>query len=327
MKILVTGATGFIGSRLVEALTGHGFQVNVLVRSPHKIDAQINENVNIFQGDVLDTEKINLAMKDCDAVFHLAAFAGIWSKDVLLPYKINVTGTKNVLEAAVNNQIRKVVFTSSAGTLAPSSGNVPVDENTPLPPGYHTDYERSKLQAEQLCSEYADRGLEVIIVNPTRVFGPGPLNKSNSVTIMIKNYLNGKWRFLPGNGQSIGNYAFIDDVVNGHILAMQVGKTGEKYILGGTNLSFNEFFNTLAETSGKDYRLFNLPFPLIRAFSEVELFLAKTTGKKPLITPSWANRYRENRLVSCQKATEELGYRITPLQTAFETTIRSLALF
>lgn len=321
MRVLVTGATGFIGSRLIEALTGFGYEVNVLVRSPDKLAVRHPENLTIHQGDVLNIEKINQAMKNCNAVFHLAAFAGIWSADKMLPYIINVTGTKNILDAAVHNQVPKVIFTSSAGTLSPSINTELVDENTPLPHTYHTDYEQSKLQAEHLCLEYNARGLDVIIVNPTRVFGPGPLNKSNSVTILIKNYLKGQWRFLPGNGESIGNYAFIDDVVKGHILAMQLGKPGEKYVLGGTNASYNEFFKSLAETSGKSYRLFHLPFSLISAFSEAELFLAKTIGKKPIITPPWANRYRENRLVSSQKAVEHLGYQVTPLPEAFENTI------
>ncbi len=187
-----------------------------------------------------------------------------------------------------------------------------------------TDYETTKTQAELLCIEYCKKGLEVVIVNPPRVFGPGLLNKSNSVTILIKKYISGNWRFIPGSGRSIGNYVFIDDVVNGHILALDNGISGEKYILGGTNTSFNGFFETISKVSGKNYRLFHLPFPIILAVSKFELFLAETTGKNPLITPPWAKKYIQNRPASSKKAIKNLNYTITPLDEGIRKTIEWL---
>src|SRR5690606_34898976 len=136
------------------------------------------------------------------------------------------------------------------------------------------------------------------VLNPTRVFGPGPLNKSNSMTILVKKYLQGKWRFIPGNGKAMGNYVFIDDVVQGHLLAMQSGIPGEKYSLGGSNASLVEFFNILSEVSGKHYQMLHLPFFLLRIFAEVQLFMAEHFGKNPAITPAWVRRYQEPRLVS-----------------------------
>ena len=324
MRCLVTGATGFIGSRLVEKLLDSGYSVNVLVRTPDKLGAPIRDKVQVFTGHILDRDAIALAIQQCSTVFHLAAFAGIWSKDIMLPWKINVDGTNNILEAALKYNIQKVVFTSSAGTLAPSVHGREVDEDTPLPDTYHTSYERSKVQAEQLCHDFYRRGLNVVVVNPTRVFGPGPLNKSNSVTLLVKKYLNGSWRFIPGSGEYIGNYVFIDDVVAGHIQAMNSGNGGEKYILGGINISFNEFFRQLSIVGNKNYKLFHIPYPFIQSLSYFELFRANITGKNPLITPPWARRYRENRLVSNKKAIENLGYEITPLPEALEKTIRWL---
>ena len=151
MKCMVTGATGFLGTRLVEELLARGFQVNALVRSPNKLAASVSQKITVFQGDVMADDILNQAMRNCEVVFHLAAFAGIWAKDKMLPYRVNVTGTKNILDAAMRNKINKVVFTSTAGTLAPSDKTQPVDENTPLPESYHTDYARSKLLAENLC--------------------------------------------------------------------------------------------------------------------------------------------------------------------------------
>ncbi|MFW6289340.1 MAG: SDR family NAD(P)-dependent oxidoreductase [Mariniphaga sp.] len=150
MRCMVTGATGLIGTRLVRELLQQDFQVNVLVRSPGKLAEDVSEQVNMFQGDILDKTSINNAVKGCSAVFHLAAFAGIWAKDKMLPYRVNVTGTRNILEAALKNDVGKVVYTSSAGTLSPSQGGIPVNENMPMPESYNTDYEMSKRQAEQL---------------------------------------------------------------------------------------------------------------------------------------------------------------------------------
>ncbi len=324
MRYLVTGATGFIGNNLVKELLNRNQQVNVLVRSKQKIpDHQLNK-VSIYEGDLSDLATIDNAMKNCDYVFHMAAFANIWSKDKMLAYKTNVEGTRNILNLALKNRIRKVVFTSSAATLAPSKNTEEVDESFPVPEKYITDYETTKRESELLCVEFCNKGLEVVIVNPPRVFGPGFLSKSNSVTLLIKKYIHGKWRIIPGTGKQIGNYAFVGDVVNGHILALENGTPGEKYILGGTNISYNDFFKLLAEVSGKKYKLLHLPFPIMLWVSKFELFMAKTFGKPPLITPPWVRRYLQNRLLTSKKAINGINYSITPLDEAIAKTINWL---
>ena len=326
MKCLVTGATGFIGNRLVHALLKSGFQVNVLARSPQKVRELYNEKVNLFQGDLCDKETILNASLQCDVVFHLAAFANIWSEDKQLPWKTNVTGTENILEASLANQVKKVIFTSSAAVFPPSRDHEILDETAQLPDHYLTDYETTKKQAEQLCLKYHKKGLDVVIVNPPRVFGPGMMNKSNSLTIIIKKYLLGRWRIIPGSGDAIGNYAYIDDVVNGHLLAMSKGISGDNYILGGSNLSFNQFFEILSDVSGKSRLMFHLPFLFMYSFAKTELFFAEHFGKKPVITPPWVKRYVQNRLLSSKKAEDNLGYTITPVQKAVAATIEWLNL-
>ena len=320
MKCFVTGATGFIGNNLVNALLKNGNQLHVLARTQNAGNL-FNKNVTVFQGDLQNTEVINKAIKGCDIVYHLAAYANIWSKDKTLACKTNVEGTKNILKAALQNGIKKMVYTSSAATLPPSKYNEEVDELFPLPSAYLTDYETTKREAEQLCTDYCKKGLDVVIVNPPRVFGPGLLSKSNSVTIMIKNYLKGTWRIIPGDGCQIGSYVYIDDIILGHLMAMQKGKPGEKYILGGNNVSYNEFFKALAEVSGKKQMMFHFPFPMMMFISKSELFMAETFGKKPLITPPWVKRYLQNRPVSSKKAMRELNYTITPLPEAMQKTI------
>ena len=324
MRYLVTGATGFIGNRLVEELLKLGNEVHVLARTEKKVSELYGDRVVFFEGVLLDLDVIQQAVHNCDVVFHLAAFANIWSKDKMLAYKTNVIGTKNILDAALQNKVKKVVFTSSAAVFPPSENGEEIDETAALPEKYMTDYETTKFQSEQLCMEYSKNGLDVVIVNPTRVFGHGLLNKSNSVTILIKKYIVGNWRIIPGTGSAIGNYVFIDDVVNGHIFAMQSGISGEKYILGGTNTSFNGFFEMISTVSKKNYRLFYLPFPIILAVSKLELFLAEKTGKKPLITPPWAKKYLQNRPVSSKKAMNDLSYTFTPLDDGIGKTIEWL---
>ncbi|MBW6536218.1 MAG: NAD-dependent epimerase/dehydratase family protein [Mariniphaga sp.] len=321
MRCLVTGATGFIGNRLVQELLNRKMQVHVLVRSKNKLPADIREKVTVFCGDITNQAAVDSATKNCESIFHLAGFAGIWSKDKTIPFRTNVEGTKNILETALRNNIQKVVFTSSAATFSSSAQGELIDENYPLPDTYFTEYEQTKREAEQICLDYCTKGVDTVIVNPTRVFGPGLLNKSNSVSILIKNYMKGTWRIIPGDGNQIGNYVFIDDVVNGHILALERGIPGEKYILGGTNISYNKFFDTIAEVGDKKYKLFHLPHPVMYAFSKFELFCAETFGKPPLITPPWVKRYNQNRPVSSQKAIEDLSYSVTPLPEGIEKTI------
>jgi len=324
MKCFITGATGFIGNNLAKKLLADGNKVHILARSQNGGELFEDDNVTVFFGDLQNTEMIIKAMQGCDVVYHLAAYANIWSKDKTLAFKTNVKGTQNILEAAIKNGVKKMVFTSSAATLPPSKEKEEVDESYPLPTTYLTDYETTKREAEQLCTDYCRKGLDVVIVNPPRVFGPGLLSKSNSVTIMIKNYVKGTWRIIPADGSQIGNYVYIDDVIQGHILAMQRGIPGEKYILGGTNISYNEFFNTLAQVSGKKRFMLNFPFSLMMFISKFELFTAENFGKKPLITPPWVTRYLQHRPLSSKKAMNELLYTITPLREAMEKTIEWL---
>ena len=321
MKSLVTGATGFIGNNLVYELLNRQHKVNVLVRSPHKLSEKLKNKITLFEGDLFANEEMEKAMKNCDCVFHMAAFANIWSKDKSLARRTNVEGTQNILHAAVKNNVKKVVFTSSAATLPPSADKEEVDETFPTPDSYLTDYETTKREAELICKDFAKQGLHTVIVQPPRVFGPGKMSKSNSVTLMIKKYIKGTWRIIPGSGVQIGNYAYIQDVVNGHILALEHGKSGERYILGGTNASYNQFFETIKEVSEKNYRMFHMPFPVMLGVAKFELFMAESFGKKPLITPPWIIRYMQNRLVSSEKAKNDLKYNITPLDEAIAKTI------
>ena len=325
MKYFVTGANGFIGTALCQRLIQDGHQVLAYVRSPEKTAHLIHKNIQLIKGN-LDNEKImQEAMEGCDAVFHLAAHAKPYNKNPNESYNINVLGTRKILESALEMKIKKVVITSSAATIEPSR-SIPSDEETPRATPYFNDYERSKSLAEELAIEYSKLGLYIVIVNPSRLYGPGILNPSNSVTKMISGYINGSWRIIPGKGDKIGNYVFIDDVVNGHILAMQYGKSGERYILGGDNLSFNEFFKLLENITFKKRVMFRLPVSVMLAVSGIILTVARLTGGEALITPSWIKKYLRNWELSSEKAIQEINYTITPIEVGMLRTIDWLKL-
>ena len=150
--------------------------------------------------------------------------------------------------------------------------------------------------------------MDVVIVKPTRIYGPGELGDSNGVTRMIRDYIKGRWHFIPGHGRSLGNYVYIDDVVDGHILAMQRGRTGERYLLGGSNLSFNEFFSIMREVAGCRHFLIRVPLSIGVSVAGIMMMRTKLTGRMPLITPGLLKRYHHNWAVCSDKARDELGY-------------------
>ncbi|MCF8301914.1 MAG: SDR family oxidoreductase [Bacteroidales bacterium] len=320
MKILITGATGYIGSGLAKKLASSGHTVHALIRSPEKAGLIRHENIHIFEGTILQPDKIEKAITGCQQVYHLAAYAKPWARDSSTFFRINTLGTDHILKAAFEHKISKVVFTSTAGTFNPSF-NKPVNEDTLRLIDFFNDYETSKFIAEERCQKYIRKGLNVVIVNPPRLYGPGLLSKSNAVTLMIKRYSEGRWRIIPDNGDKVGNYVFIDDVIKGHILAMDKGRSGEKYLLGGENISYSGFFDTLAKVCGKKYKMINLPYSVMMVASGLFLFWTRISGRPPLITPEWVKKYLYNWALSSQKAIDELGYQITPLETGMQKTI------
>lgn len=321
MKYLITGATGYIGTQLAKRLVTDGHQVHALYRDESKT-AEIKglKGLTLYQGDLLDKTSLEKAVRGCDGVFHVAAFAKPWDKDPSTFYKYNVEGAVNVFEASKKAGVRRIVFTSTAGVISPSNG-VASDENTVRKLDYFTEYERSKAQAEEEARRFNSKGLEVVTVNPTRVYGPGLLSDSNGVTRMVKLYIKGRFRLLPGNGKSIGNYAYIDDVVEGHLLAMTHGKAGERYILGGDNISFSEFFNLLSDLTGKSVHLYKLPIPVMNIAAKFMEIRANLTGKPPILTPPWVKKYLYNWELSSEKAKREIGYKPLPIEDGMSKTV------
>lgn len=320
MKIFVSGSTGFIGTLLTKTLASEGHIVHALYRSELKTGELSHPNIRLFKGDILNIESLEEAILGCHQVYHTAAFANIWAKDHSLVYRLNIEGTMNVIRAAIKCNIERIVCTSTAGVMG-TSKVIPLNEDSPAPASYFIDYESSKAILEKILTTIAQAGPEIIIVNPTRVYGPGLLSESNSVTRMIQKYVSGKWHFIPGNGKSKGNYVYVNDVVKGHILAMEKGISGERYLLGGENVSYIDFFQTLAEVSGKKHFLLKIPLCIMLGLSWLMMLLTHLFGKKPMITPGLVRKFNHSFSISSEKAMKELGYSPVSLKKGMEDTL------
>ncbi|MBV9961946.1 MAG: SDR family oxidoreductase [Parafilimonas sp.] len=320
MHIFITGATGYIGNNLARRLAAEGNCIHALCRNTEN-DVLKHDNIKPFKGDITDIASIQKATEGCEQVYHLAAFARVWAKDASTYHKLNVQGAKNVLNAARNASVNKIVFTSTGGVLGPS-GNKPVEEDDKRIGAPFTEYEVSKTQAEALCKEYCNKyGMHIVIVNPPRVYGPGIITESNAVTRLVKLYMAGKWKIMPGDGKRTGSYVYVDDVVNGHILAMQKGRSGERYALGGENASYIEFFDLLARLTGKKINLIKMPvWAMMLAGNALQLYTS-ITGKPPLLTPPWIRKYHYDWSISSDKAQRELGYTFISLEEGLQKTI------
>lgn len=310
MSNFVTGANGFLGSRLCQALATRGEDVIALCRRKPKDQRLAHDRIRIVLGDISDSGLLMEKMTGCIFCFHLAAIAKPWTPDPNEFEQVNVTGTNNVLTAAVRCGLKRVVFTSTAGVFGNSSQGKILDENSPRSTEGKTEYERSKIRAEQSVLEMAAAGkIETVIVNPTRIFGPGPLSIANSLTRIMLQMDRGEWRYLPGTGDYVGNYVFIDDVVDGHIGAMDKGVSGDSYVLGGEDLSLRELFEMMQEHANIKRRLISVPAFAIYAIAYMQLMRAKVFKIPPKITPTFARKYFADYRLSSEKAKSELGYQ------------------
>ena len=284
-----------------------------------------HDAVELVRGDITDRQSLLRGMEGCDRVFHLAAYAKNWARDPQTYFDMNVQAVRNVFDAARQRGVRRVVWTSTMVTFGPTPAGVVGDEAMPrITERRYTEYERTKTLAEREALQAAAEGFPVVIVNPTRVFGPGHLTEGNALAKLIDDYDRGRVPMLLNRGVNVGNYVLVDDVVEGHLLAMEKGRLGERYILGGENVSLREFFRMIDRVSGK--RHFQLPLlgvtPLVFAYLLKKR--AQWFGVYPQITPGWVRTFLVDWAYSSGKAERELGYRPTPLIDGLRTTYQWL---
>ncbi len=320
-NVFVTGATGFIGTKLVNELVRRGHVVHALTRQTSNREGLSHDQIRLVAGDTSDRESLKKGMRGCSQVYHLAAYAKNWSRDPSVFYRQNVGGMQNVFAAAREGGIERIVLTSTIVTFGPTAPGATGNEMMArITPRYYTEYEESKAVAEQEALRSTAEGFPVVIVNPTRVYGPGKLTEGNSVTLMIDMYDRGKVPVLLNGGVNVGNYVFVDDLVRGHIAAMEQGRVGERYILGGENSSLRDFFRLVDEISGRRHFQINLSPRLGTLYAGFEKKKAQLLALYPQITPGWVETFLQDWVYTSAKAVKELGYVVTPLREGIRIT-------
>jgi len=323
MKVLVTGASGYIGNKLAHTLAKQGNQVLAMFRSGDVKKLFRHPNITAFIGDTCHEDSLEKAVQGCTQVYHVAAKVGAWAKNPSDFYDVNVEGTRKLLDAAIRAGVEKFVFTSTSGVFGPAE-TIPITENDTRKIPFQIDYDRSKKLAEEVVLSYVGKGISPVIVSPSKVYGPGQTSHSLTANAIIETFLKRKITFIPYPGTYKLCFAFIDDVVDGHILAMEKGRAGETYILGGINISYFDFFDQIRRLSKCQGRIITLRKGFVKFLAYVQQVNHKLTGAAVRFPVNSVDHAFSDYTYSSQKAIDELGYRITPLDEALTQTIQFL---
>ena len=306
MRAFVTGATGFVGGSVVRRLLSEGHEVVALVRPDADTRLLDGLAVERVAGDLADTEALRRGTAGCEWVFHVAALYSFWGHSWDEFYQINVEGTRRVLEAALDEGATRIVHTSSIATLGIPADGTPGTEDTPVT---LTDmighYKRSKYLGEEMVREYVRRGAPVVIVNPAAPIGVGD-HKPTPTGRIVVDFLNGRMPAYVDTGMTIVD---VEDVAQGHLLAAERGTVGERYILGGENLTLKEVLDILAEVAGLRPVRIRIPRGVAFTWAYVDVSLARLSRTHvPTATPDAVRISRNYEFFSSDKAMRELGF-------------------
>jgi dihydroflavonol-4-reductase len=319
MKTFVTGGTGFIGGMVVRKLVEAGHTVRALVR-PGADTRQLDSlPVERIEGNLENEESLRRGMEGCDRVFHLAALYAFWGYRWEDFYRTNVEGTRRVLTVAAQVGVPRIVYTSSIATLGIPRGDVPANEDTPVTLDEKIGhYKRSKFLAEEVARDFARQGVPVVIVNPAAPVGVGDY-KPTPTGQMIVDFLNGRMFGYVDTGMNIVD---VEDVAMGHLLAAERGRVGERYILGGENLTLKQVLDILAEVSGRPPVRLRIPHSVALAWSYVDVTLARLNPRHiPAATPEKVRLSRQKEYYDSSKAMRELGYTYRPAREALRKAV------
>jgi dihydroflavonol-4-reductase len=308
--ILVTGATGFLGWHVARQLLERGLPVRGLVRDPARSKAALDEleGIETVHGDLRDADSLARAVGGCGTVFHVAADYRLWTPQPEEMYRSNVDGTRNLLDAARKAGVERCVYTSTVGCIGFPKDR-PGDEDTPVGlEDMSGAYKRSKFMAEQVARQFASEGFPVVIVNPTAPIGdhdfkPTPTGK------MVVDFLKGAMPAFLDTGL---NVAYVGDVAAGHWAALERGRVGERYILGGENMTLQQILQTLGKITGRKTPTMRIPYAVAYAAGMASTGFAALTGKEPMAPIDAVRMARKKMWVRHDKATRELGYTARP---------------
>ncbi len=319
MKALVTGATGFVGAAVARALLSAGWQVRVLARKGSDRGNLAGLDLQIAEGDLTDPKSLDPAVEDCHGLFHVAADYRLGARDPSQLYRANVEGTRNILDAARRAAVQRVVYTSSVATVGIPADGSPGEERSPVALGNMIGhYKRSKFLAEELVHDAARAGAPVVIVSPSTPVGPGDL-KPTPTGQLVLDAAAGR---MPAYVDTGLNIVHVDDVAAGHLLAYERGRVGERYILGGEDMTLREILAQISAIVGRKPPRIRLPYGAVLPMAYVAEAFAKVTGRSGRLTLEGVRMSRKRMFFSSAKAERELGYRWRPPRQAFEDAIR-----
>jgi len=325
VKVLLTGATGFVGAAVLRQLIVHpdfgGEDVRVLVRESSNRQNLADLPCEIVTGDLNDQSSLETALQDCLVLFHVAADYRIWVRDPEEMIRTNVNGTTNIMTAALAAGVEKVIYTSSVAALGINSDETPANETTPSSlESMIGPYKRSKFLAEQEIHHLVnDQTLPAIIVNPSAPLGPRDIKPTPTGRLVV-NAAKGK---MPAYVDTGLNFVHVDDVARGHILAYEKGVVGERYILGGENLSLKSLLEIVAGFTGKPAPNICVPHEVVLPIARLaEAWARLTNGSEPFATVDGANMARKKMYFTSEKAKRELGYTHRPVKDAISDAIK-----
>jgi dihydroflavonol-4-reductase len=318
MKTFITGATGFIGASIVRELLRDGREVRALVRKGSDTSNLAGLDVELWQGDLRDGNGLKQGLKGCAVLYHAAADYRLWTRDPAEMYRINVDGTAAILEAALDNSLSRVVYTSSVGTLGNPGDGTPGSEDTQVSLADMVGhYKKSKYLAERVAEKFVARGLPLVIVNPSTPVGPFDIKPTPTGKIIV-DVLN---RRMPAYLDTGLNIIAVEDCARGHILAEQKGQIGRKYILGNTNLTLREIFAMLEQITGLSAPRVRLPYTPILLAAYINEGLSKITGREPLIPLAGVQMAAKFMYFDPSRAVRELELPQTPVREALQRAV------
>jgi len=314
MRALVTGATGFVGAAVARALLRAGWQVRVLARGGSDRSNLKALPLEVAEGDLADVASLQRALVDCTGLFHVAADYRLGARDPSQLYRTNVEGTRNILNVARRVGVRRIVYTSSVATIGIPADGSPGDEQTPTALGNMIGhYKRSKYLAEQVALEFAQAGSSLVIVNPSTPVGPGDVKPTPTGQLV----LDAACGRMPAYVDTGLNIVHVDDVAAGHLMAFERGRTGERYILGGEDITLQRILAQIAGLAGTKPPRIRLPYAAVLPIAYIAEAYAKVSGRSGRITLEGVRMSRKRMFFSSAKAERELGYRVRPSVEAF----------